>query len=177
MMRRIRHAFGAFGVIDIETTSAAGEERTLARTALDQGCTTLVAVGGDGTWSQVAGAILEARADCRLALLAAGTGNDFAKTARAPATDIAETARLAVEGPDVRVDVGHVEGRHFLNIAGFGFDIAVLEDCSRITWLSGPALYPVSALRQLFGYRGVEIEINSLRNHRDSARHLMLIVA
>jgi diacylglycerol kinase family enzyme len=43
--------------------------------------------------------------------------------------------------------------------------------------VSGAALYPVSALRQLFGYRGIEIELSSLRNHRDSARHLMLIVA
>lgn len=177
MVSRIRHAFGAYGVIDIDITSAAGEERMLARRAIDQGCTTLVAVGGDGTWSQVANAILESRADCRLALLAAGTGNDFAKTVGAPATDLVTTAGLAMHGPDIRVDVGQVEGRHFLNIAGFGFDIAVLEDCSRLTWVSGPALYPVSALRQLFAYGGVEIEVSSLRNHRDFARHLMLIIA
>ncbi len=177
MMPRIHEAFAAHGVSAIEATGAAGDERALARRALDAGCTTLVAVGGDGTWSNVAGAILESGVDCRLALLAAGTGNDFAKTVGAPAGDLAATARLAVEGPDTRVDVGRVEGRHFLNIAGFGFDIAVLEDCARIRWLSGEALYLVSALRQLIGYPGIEIQVGSPRARRERARHLMLIVA
>ena len=177
MLPEIRAAFGAVGVSAIDTTGEAGDERALAQKALDQGCTTLVAVGGDGTWSNVAGAILDARADCRLALLAAGTGNDFAKTVGAPAGDLAATARLATEGPDLAIDVGRIENRHFLNIAGFGFDIAVLEDCARITWLKGEALYQVSALRQLFGYRGIEIDVASPQARRGNARHLMLIIA
>jgi len=177
MLPEIRDAFAQVGVHDVATTTAPGDERAQALDGLAAGCRTLVAVGGDGTWSQVAGAILESGADARLALLAAGTGNDFAKTVGAPAFDLAATARLAVEGPDRRVDVGRIEGRHFLNIAGFGFDIAVLEDCARLTWLKGAALYPVSALRQLFGYPGVEIAIGSPRARRDPARHMMLIVA
>lgn len=177
MLSRIRETFAEAGVTAVEVTERAGDERRLAEKALADGCRTLVAVGGDGTWSNVAGAILDSEADCRLALLAAGTGNDFAKTLGVPAGDIAATAKLAVEGPDERVDVGRIEGRHFLNIAGFGFDIAVLEDCARIRWMSGGSLYLVSALRQLFGYRGVEIEVGSPAGRRDRSRHLMLIVA
>jgi len=177
MLPAIREAFARAGVREIETTTAPGDEHARARRAVDAGCRTLVAVGGDGTWSQVADAILESGADCRLALLAAGTGNDFAKTVGAPAGDLEATVRLATEGPDWRVDVGRVEGRHFLNIAGFGFDIAVLEDCARIRWVKGGALYPVAALRQLFGYPGIEIGVGSARARRDPARHMMLIVA
>jgi len=177
MLPRIREVFAALGVSAVDVTGSAGEERALADRALAQGCTTLVAVGGDGTWSNVAGAILASGADCRLALLAAGTGNDFAKTVGAPAGDLDATARLAVEGGDTRVDVGRIEGRHFLNIAGFGFDIAVLEDCARITWMKGGNLYLVSALRQLFGYAGVEIAVGSPLRERGKARHLMLVIA
>jgi diacylglycerol kinase (ATP) len=177
LLPRIRETFATRGVTGVEVTGHAGDERALAERAIAEGATTLVAVGGDGTWSNVAGAILDAGADCRLALLAAGTGNDFAKTVGAPAGDLETTARLAVEGGDTRVDVGRVEGRHFLNIAGFGFDIAVLEDCARITWMKGDNLYLVSALRQLFGYPGVEIEVASPLRCRAPARHLMLIVA
>ncbi len=173
----VRRAFAAVGVDGVLTTDAPGEERALARRAIDQGAATLVAVGGDGTWSNVANAILESGADCRLALVAAGTGNDFAKTLGVPATDVAATARLAAEGPDARVDVGRVEGRHFLNIAGFGFDIAVLEDIGRIPLLSGSALYLFSALRQLFGYGGIAIDVASPERRRGERRHLMLIVA
>lgn len=177
LLPQIRAAFAAVGVTAIDVTGSAGDERALAGRAVDQGCTTLVAAGGDGTWSNVAAAILERGADCRLALLAAGTGNDFAKTLGVPAGDIAATARLAVEGPDARIDVGRIEDRHFLNIAGFGFDIAVLEDCARITWMKGGNLYLVSALRQLFGYPGIEIDVASPHGRRGASRHLMLIVA
>jgi len=177
MLPRVREVFAALGVSAVDVTGSAGEERALADRALADGCTTLVAVGGDGTWSNVAGAILASGADCRLALLAAGTGNDFAKTVGAPAGDLEATARLAVEGGDMRVDVGRIEGRHFLNIAGFGFDIAVLEDCARITWMKGGNLYLVSALRQLFRYPGVEIGVGSPLRERGKARHLMLIIA
>jgi len=173
----VRAAFAAVGVTDVRLSAAREDERALARRAIDDGCTTLVAVGGDGTWSNVANAILYARADCRLALIAAGTGNDFAKTVGAPAGDVPLTARLAVDGRDLRVDVGRVEDRHFLNIAGFGFDIAVLEDITRIPFLRGDALYVFSALRQLGSYGGIEIDVSSSAGRRGLIRHLMLIVA
>jgi len=177
MLPAVRAAFSAVGVGDVRTTTGPGEEGDLARRAIAEGCTTLVGVGGDGTWSNVAAAILAAGADCRLGLLAAGTGNDFAKTVGAPARDLAASARLAVEGPDRHVDVGTVEGHTFLNIAGFGIDIAVLEELGRVRWLRGDALYLYAALRQLFGYPGLEVEVASPAGRRGGGRHLMLIIA
>ena len=172
----VKQEFAAVGVHDVRATAAPRDEITVARRAIDEGATTLVAVGGDGTISNVANAIIASGADVRLALIAAGTGNDFYKTVGAPALDIAKTAKLAVEGGDVRVDVGQVEDRYFLNVTGFGFDMAVLEDIQRIRWLKGPALYNYSALRQLLYYKGVGIDI-ATNGHRRSAHHLMLIIA
>jgi diacylglycerol kinase (ATP) len=177
VVERVRDAFSAVGVDEIRITSAAGDEKTLTRGAVDSGFTTIVAVGGDGTWSNVANAILESGSDARLVLMAAGTGNDFAKTAGVPARDFEASARLAVEGGEVRVDVGRIEESYFLNIAGFGFDIAVLEDVERIPWLTGDALYYCSALRQLLGYRGIEIRVDPPLRSGTRARHLMLVVA
>ena len=174
----VREAFAAVGVSDVRTTEAREGERAVARRAIDEGFTTLVAVGGDGTWGNVANAILASGADCRLALIAAGTGNDFAKTVGAPMRDIPLTARLSVDdGSDVRVDVGRIEDQYFLNIAGFGFDIAVLEDIPRIPLLRGDAVYIVSALRQIIGYGGVEIGVSTRAGDRGTRRHLMLVIA
>jgi diacylglycerol kinase (ATP) len=175
----IREAFSAVGVSEVRLTSAKGGEEMEARKAVDDGFDTIVACGGDGTWGNVANGILAARAgrDVRMAVIATGTGNDFAKTVGAPARDFSATARLAVDGADMGVDVGRVEGRHFLNVSGFGFDIAVLEDIKRISWLKGDMLYLYSALRQLFSYDGVEIGIATPKKRRDPRRHLMLIVA
>jgi diacylglycerol kinase (ATP) len=177
ILPRVRAAFAAHGVSDVRLTTGPRQERELARRAIEDGFGTIVALGGDGTWSNVANAILASGADVRLGLLSGGTGCDFAKTTGSPATDPEATARLAVEGPDTRVDVGRIEDRHFLNVSGFGFDIAVLEDISRIPLLKGNAVYMVSALRQLLGYRGVEIDIASDAAARGAVRHLMLVVA
>ncbi|HEY9516042.1 MAG TPA: diacylglycerol kinase family protein [Gemmatimonadaceae bacterium] len=173
----VRRAFASVGVTDIRTTSTKGDERIVALRAIEEGVGTIVAVGGDGTWGNVANAIISSGADVRLALCAAGTGNDFAKTLGAPATDFEATARLAVDGPDTRVDVGRVEGRYFLNVTGFGFDIAVLEDIETIRWLRGDAVYLYSALRQLFGYHGIAIDVAGPTGPRGSRLHLMLIIA
>jgi diacylglycerol kinase (ATP) len=175
----IRSAFSAVGVSEVRLTSVKGDEGTQARRALDDGFDTIAACGGDGTWGNVANAIIAAGAgrQARLAMVATGTGNDFAKTVGAPARDFAATARLSVDGADVPVDVGRIEGRHFLNVSGFGFDIAVLEDVERISWLKGDLLYLCSGLRQLFNYPGVDVGIASSRKRREPRRHLMLIVA
>lgn len=171
------------GVTDIRTTASPHDERELTRRAIEEGRTTIVAVGGDGTISNVANAILASGADARLGVIASGTGNDFYKSVGAPARDIPATARLAVEGPDTRVDVGRIEGKYFINVSGFGFDMAVLEDIKGIPWLKGPALYNYSALRQLLFYRGVGIDIasaplpSSAPHPPRHAHHLMLIIA
>lgn len=172
-------AFNAIGVTDIQTTKAREDEADIARRAMDAGATTLVAVGGDGTWGNVANAILAsgANAHVRLALIAAGTGNDFAKTAGSPATDVQATARLVAEGVETRVDVGRIEDHYFLNITGFGFDAAVLEDILKIKWVKGEALYLYSALRQLASYKGIEIDVTTLTRRRGRTRHLMLVIA
>jgi len=175
----VREAFAAVGVTDVRLTTGKADERAIAARAVADGATTLVAVGGDGTWSNVANGLLASGGGdtVRLALVAAGTGNDFAKTVGAPAGDFAATARLVVEGAETRVDVGHIEDQYFLNIAGFGFDIAVLEDIPSIPYLKGDAVYIYSALRQLVGYGGVDIDITSPQGRRGATRHLMLILA
>lgn len=176
LLPRVKAAFATHGVTEIRVSTGPKQEGELARRAIEEGFDTLVAVGGDGTWSNVANAILAAGADVRLALLAGGTGCDFAKTTGSPAGNPEATALLAAEGPDTRVDVGRIEDRHFLNVSGFGFDIAVLEDIERIPLLRGNALYMWSDGRQLFGYRGVDIGLTSPTGTW-RARHLMLIVA
>ena len=146
-------------------TGAPGDETTLARRAIDDGVTTLIVLGGDGTWSKAARALVESRAACRLVLLAAGTGNDFAKSVGTPAGDFEAMARLLADGAERRIDVGVIDDTPFLNIAGFGFDAAVLADLARIRWPTGNASYALAALRQLFGYRGFSARIEREDGH------------
>lgn len=171
----VRRVFADVGVGDsaFYRTTRSGDEALLTRRALDDGATTIAAVGGDGTWSNVADAIVHAGADCRLALLAAGTGNDFAKSIGVPARNYEAMARCAVAGPEQSVDVGRIEGRHFLNCVGFGFDVAVLESMSNGRWFTGYLVYASAALRQLFRYRGIELA----DAEADRATRLLFVVS
>lgn len=173
----VKGEFARLGVTDIRLTGRAGEERELAVQAVRDGVTTIVAAGGDGTWSNVANGVITAGGNVRIAFLAGGTGNDFAKTMRLPATDIAATAEIAT-GPDTRtIDVGRLNERYFINSCGFGFDAAVLEDASRVTWLRGDLVYIYAALRQLFFYRGVQVGVAEDGRPALERRVMMLIAA
>ena len=166
-------AFAPLGATDLRETQGPGDEARLVRDALDDGCRSIVALGGDGTWSKVAAAIVASRADCALALLAGGTGNDFAKSLGVPASDPVAVARLVATGETRQVDVGYVDDRCFVNAAGFGFDAAVLEAAEGRTWPRGDALYIACALERLFGYRGIELE----RGGSAMRRYLLLVIA
>ncbi len=109
----------ALGPVEHALTTRPGEERGLARDAATR-FDRVVAVGGDGTWSNVANGILDAgRADAvKLGLVPGGTGCDLAKSLAIPARDLAACARIARGDHERRIDAGRVEGRHFLNIAG-----------------------------------------------------------
>lgn len=94
-----------------------GEE--LARTAreLASHAPIVVAAGGDGTVSAVAGALRGT--STTLGVLPAGTLNHFAKDLGIP-TDLDEAVRVIATGREVHIDMGEVNGRPFLNNSSLG---------------------------------------------------------
>jgi diacylglycerol kinase (ATP) len=141
-------------------TSAPGEEQRIAEHVLSEGVATIVAVGGDGTCSGIANAIVGRGSQCRLAVVPSGTGNDFAKTLGVEKLGPAAIADLLQTGERTSIDVGLVDGRYFLNSCGFGFDAAVLAASNRIHWLKGDAVYIYAALKQLLVYKGREVSVS-----------------
>ena len=158
----ILNAFAVAGITEVRETVAAGDEEPVALAALETGCTTIAVVGGDGTCARVAATILQAGADCALAVVPCGTGNDFAKTLGVLDYGPDQIAALCAQGTRTPIDVGLADHRYFLNSCGFGFDASVLEASNRIRFLKGDAVYIYSALTQLFTYRGTEVSVNGV---------------
>lgn len=158
-------------------SAAPGEEARLAEKAAGEGFDTVVAVGGDGTWSNVASGLLRAGRGTRLGLVPGGTGSDLAKSLGIPARDVSACARIVRAGHARRIDVGRVEDRFFLNVLGFGYDIAVIEDSWKVRHLRGDLLYLYCALRQVFSFTGFTVEL--ARDDEPPVRQdlLMLIIA
>jgi diacylglycerol kinase (ATP) len=175
VLRALREATGA--AIAHAVTTRGGDEVAVAQQALSQGYRRLVAVGGDGTWSNVGNAILRSGVDASLGLVAGGTGCDLAKSLDVPAQDVAAAARVVADGRTRTIDVGTVEGRYFLNIVGFGFDIAVIEDTWKVNYLRGAPLYLYCAVRQLYRFPGfpVELAVDGQPGTREEL--LMLVIA
>jgi diacylglycerol kinase (ATP) len=165
------------GRVEHGLTTGPGDEARLTESAIAQGFRSVVAVGGDGTWSHVGNAIVRSRVAVSLGLVPAGTGCDLAKSLGIPARDVAECARIVLQGRTRTIDVGRIEDRYFLNVAGFGFDIAVIEDSWKVRWLGGDLLYLYCALRQIYSFRGFKVAIEADGVVRPAQELLMLVVA
>jgi diacylglycerol kinase family enzyme len=172
-------------------TTRPGEEADLADRALSEGYDVVVAVGGDGTWSNVADRLVASgRDDVALGILPSGTGNDFGRNFGFDPADPAEAVRVLADGHIRAIDVGRVdtlsasehhpdrfETRHFLNLIGFGFDIAVIDAAACARFLRGAPLYKITALQQLFRFPGVEVGVVSASGDERHSRLLMLTVS
>jgi YegS/Rv2252/BmrU family lipid kinase len=129
----------------------------LARRAVEDGCDVVFVAGGDGTVMAVATAL--AGTGVPLAILPTGTGNLLARNLDLPFTDEAACLRIGLTGRTRPIDVGAVEGRKFVVMAGLGFDAAMMRDApeglkKRVGW---PA-YVVSATKHLRG-RGIRVTL------------------
>jgi len=148
------------GEIEPVFTQRAGDEVGLLDRAIAEGAERIVAVGGDGTWSVAADRIVKSgRRDVVLGLLPAGTGNDFGKSLGIRHERADDVVRAIADRVTTSIDVGRVAGRHFLNVVGLGFDIAVIDDAARTPLLRGDLLYRFCALRQLFRFSGLRVTL------------------
>src|SRR5258708_3026032 len=70
-----------------------------------------------------------------------GRGCEVGEDLGIPAGDLAACAGIILHGHTRRIDVGRIEDKYFLNIAGFGYDVAVIEDSWSVGYLEGAPLY------------------------------------
>src|SRR5205085_9403563 len=97
----------------------------LVRQRIAGGVNAVVAAGGDGTLSSVAGALIDTPVP--LGILPVGTLNHFAKDLGLP-LDLEGAVRTIVEGQRRRVDVGEVNGRIFVNNSSIGMYPVMVRD-------------------------------------------------
>lgn len=96
----------------------------LSRKCLEEGCTHIIAVGGDGTMNEVARPLI-GQDQAVTGLIPAGTGNDFIQILGFPDRFSGEHWDIFFQKITTKMDVGRVNGLHFLNGMGLGFDAQV----------------------------------------------------
>jgi len=107
---------------EVFVTERRGHARELAEAALRRGTRLVISWGGDGTLNEVASAL--AFQSVPIGLVPAGSGNGFARELRVnlrPEQAIADAIRAVPR----TIDLGQVNDRLFVNVAGFGLDAYV----------------------------------------------------
>ena len=111
---------GVAGTINI--TEGPRHALQLSQSFHHEGVGRVVAWGGDGTINEVAGPLVGTKT--ALGIIPAGSGDGIACSLGLP-LDTERALETALTGGVGAIDVGFLSSRHFLNVAGIGFDAAV----------------------------------------------------
>ena len=137
----------------------------------------VLAVGGDGTLNEVVNGLIAGGSGTTLAILPAGTVNDFATFLDIPA-DSYSYARMIMDNHTRKVDVGKAGDRYFLNVAAAGHltDIAYKVPSETKTslgrmayWLEGAKDIPANI------FNGFRLKAESAEEHFDQDALLILV--
>lgn len=157
------------------TTAGAGDATRLALSACEGEARAIVVVGGDGTLNEVSQAYLDADgkpiAAPPIALLCAGTGDDFGRVCNGPHRDpprslVERLIHLRTRSVDaglvtLRDARGEEVRRVFINVASVGVAGHVDQLVARAPrYLGSKAAYALASLRALITYRNVPLELS-----------------
>jgi YegS/Rv2252/BmrU family lipid kinase len=185
---RVRGALAdGLGELESAFTTAPRDATEIARREAAAGRRLIVALGGDGTISEVADGVLAAGAGAttEIGLIPRGTGGDFRRTLELP-KEIAAAAAHIRQATARPVDAGRVryraadgaEGvRHFVNVASFGFSSAVARRANASTKrFGGKMAFLGATVRELFTHDHHDVWLTIDGRERRQLRVMMAAV-
>ena len=154
-------------------TSSGKEAEELIINLCKKGERHFILVGGDGTLNVFINAVMKsgvAGSEIYVAPIPLGTGNDWSRT-HGYSNHYLDAIDLLLEGNFINHDVGLVEtvvnekvigDRYFINIAGFGFDGAVIANANKKkTKIFPKQLYLINLLKTLLAYKPQSVTLKS----------------
>ncbi len=138
--------------IDISANSAKQCQQNLKNgLTSSQSYEGLFLVGGDGTLNIAIQDLVNT--GLGVALIPAGTGNDFARTLNLNLKDARQLISYYLSNKPALVDVGKVGERYFVDVLSTGFDSMVNERTNAMKRIKGRAKYNVSILMVLSTFK------------------------
>lgn len=157
----------------VHLTENAGHGTEIARELSKQPDTVIIAMGGDGSCSEVLNGI-ENFDNVTLGFIPCGTGNDYAHATHIPG-DVSKALKLILEGEVGYTDFLQVGERRCLNICGAGMDVDVLERYSTMKHFKGKFKYLMSLIDTLIHLRFHKI--NLTREDGTQEEHSVFLVS
>jgi len=121
----------------------------------------VVAIGGDGLVNLCLQEVAER--DIALAVIPAGTGNDFARAVGSHKKSVAEIFNAVLSHEPSAIDLGLITGdfgkRWYVQVLSTGFDALVNKLANRISWPRGQIKYTLATIFTLARFKPIEYEI------------------
>jgi len=158
------------GPVTLFATEAPGHGIRLTADAIRSGFSRILAVGGDGTLSEVVNGVMSVASgsETEVGLIPQGTGSDFRRTLGLP-LDRAEAIRTIRDGRIVRIDLmrvaytardGAPATRYAMNLTSFGMGGLVASRANRSSKpLGGTVTFLWATALTALGYRGDRVSI------------------
>lgn len=118
-----------------EPNSAKNEATRAAKAGFDL----IVAAGGDGTINEVVNGIAPLKKRPKMAIIPAGTTNDYARALKIPRDNLKAAAEVILKKQTIKMDIGQARENYFINIAAGGHLTELTYDVP-------------SELKSIFGY-------------------------
>jgi diacylglycerol kinase (ATP) len=122
---------------------------------------TVIAIGGDGLVNLCLQEIAER--EIALAVIPAGTGNDFARAVGSHKKSVDTIVHTLLDTKPFEIDLGLVTGgfgrRWYVQVLSTGFDALVNGLANKITWPKGQLRYSIATLYTLAQFKPIEYEV------------------
>jgi diacylglycerol kinase (ATP) len=143
------------------TTPAPDSAKNEARRAAKEGFDLIVAAGGDGTLNEVVNGIADLPRRPTMAIIPAGTTNDYARALRIPRDDPIAAAKLILKkNKKFKIDIGQAGENYFMNIAAGGTLTELTYDVpSQMKSLFGYAAYFAKGAELLPRIKPVNVDV------------------
>ncbi len=143
---------------EIVETACRGDGTRLAREAVERGASLVAAAGGGGAYGEGVNGLVGTGAT--LGIVPLGTGNDFSRHIGL-GRDLAQAVDTLFNGAPRAIDLGRVQDKWFINVAGCGFDAVVAARVNRgFRLLRGTAAYVVAVVSSLLVFRPAHFRID-----------------
>lgn len=153
----IQGAMGSHTQMSVLETTPENSAADLARQARDSGADCIVASGGDGTVSTVAGELVGT--DIALGIIPRGTANAIA-TAFDISAELTKACETILTGTSRKIDVASCNGKPLILLAGVGLEADVISQANRqLKNKFGSAAYILSAFQQVRELKFFEVEM------------------
>lgn len=140
-------------------TTGAGDATKAARLAVERQYDIVIAAGGDGTIHEVVNGIAEQEYRPKLGIIPAGTTNDFARALHIP-RDVGAAVDIITKGELIPVDIGRINDRYFINIAGGGrMTELTYEVPSKLKTMLGQLAYYLKGIEMLPSIKASDLKI------------------